>query len=94
MSISEARRQAKLLEDLADEYRGNGSIRALSHAVNAIVEALAENKPYDGTLNNIRVPVPILRQLTVELVQQELDDVGLEDLIVSIRARIRHKPQE
>lgn len=100
MSISEARRQINLAEELcsiAEETLGKEQgtfYSVITHVGNALVEAIAENRPYDGSLNNIRVPVSILRQLTVELVQNNIDDIGLEDLAVSLRARIRKTPTE
>jgi hypothetical protein len=92
MSISEARRQMLLLEKLAEEYKGNGTIQAMYLATNALVETIAENKPYDGSLNTIRVPTAVLFQLTFDLKQNDLEDIGLEDLLVTLRARLRKSP--
>lgn len=44
--------------------------------------------------NAVRVPVSTLRQLVVELVQHDIEDIGIEDLAISIRARIRKSPSE
>jgi hypothetical protein len=89
MSISEARRQILLLEKLAGEYKGDGTIQAMYLATNAVVEALASSKPYDGDLNSIQIPVSDLFQIVFELKQLGEETVGLESLLLSLRARYR-----
>lgn len=101
MSISEARRQIDHAFSATDIVGSaltadENSIlmqrltEVIAHSASAIVEALADSKPYDGDLNSLRVPVTILRQISVEATKHDMEDIGMEDLLVAIRARIKH----
>lgn len=98
MSLSEARRQidkALAYADMADHASTDREeslfvSHILAHGFSALVEAIAENKPYDGTLNSIRVPFPTLRGIILDAEKAGSEDIGLEDLIVTLRARVKN----
>lgn len=73
---------------LAEEASRDDFAHIAIHLGHALVEAIAENRPYDGTLNAIQVPVQLLRQITVELVQMGVEEVGLEALLLTIKGRM------
>lgn len=91
MSISEARRQIEIAIDSVTEVdiEQRAFANIVAHGFTAIVEVLASNAPYDGDLNAIRVPNTLLRQISIDMVKSDTEDIGLEDLIVAIRARLR-----
>ena len=90
MSISEARRQIEKAHEEASGSIEYALHRTLAHGFSAIVEAIASNKPYDGTLNEIRVPFPVLRGIILDAQKAGLEDIGLEDLILAVRARVKN----
>jgi hypothetical protein len=96
MSISEARRQVLILHQIShneEVYNPEQMLtRMVPHAVEAIVEAIAENRPYDGTLNSIKIPTVILRQILVDANKVGAEEIGLEDLLTSMKARLRNFP--
>jgi hypothetical protein len=89
MSISEARRQIQLLEKLAEEHTGNSVIQVIYHSTNALVEALATTKSYDGDLNTVQISVHDLFQIVFELKQLGEETIGLESLLLSLHARYK-----
>ena len=47
-----------------------------------------KGKNTNKSLNSIRVPVVVLRQIAVELFQLGEGYIGLEDLLITIKARL------
>lgn len=99
MSISEARRQIdKALQeantpgwndvDFADRI-GTQRNLVIAHGFSAIVEALAESKPYDGSLDAIRIPVAVVRKVYLDAAKSGEDEIGLEDLLLRLRSEYR-----
>jgi len=103
MSLSEARRQIAAAEALADIYGWNNTqsipvgeqqlgqvMRLMAHGFSALVEAIAENKPYDGSLEAIKIPNTLLRSIILDAERAGVEEMGLETLILTIRGRLRN----
>lgn len=89
MSIEKAISTLKISKDLVKELKENNYelvpiMEQLNLLAQAYIEVQEPVNPYKNELNSIRISTHDLFKITFELKQNDLETVGLEDLIRSL----------